>query len=57
MSEGMGQCRLADARHVFDQQMPASKEAGHTKPNLLRLAQDDAFQRLERAAEGCCVGG
>ena len=43
--------RLADARHVLDQQVAARQQAGEAQPDLPRLAEDDGLERCERAPQ------
>jgi hypothetical protein len=43
--------RLADAGQVFDQQMPARKQARERKANLRLFAQDDLARRLHDALD------
>ncbi len=40
--QNMGQGGFADARQVFDQQVPASQDAGQREPDRSLLAEDDA---------------
>lgn len=49
--EGMRQRRLADAGNVFDQEMPASEQAGNTEPQLMLFAEDDAVELCDRRAD------
>jgi hypothetical protein len=52
----MRQRGLADARHVFDQQMPAGQQAGDAVVDLPRLADNDGadlgFQRGQPRLQG-----
>ena len=46
----MSQGRLPDARHIFDQEMPAGEQTHDGPFDHLRLSLDDAFDvRLEQS--------
>ena len=49
----MGERGLANAWHIFDQQVSARENAGERKPDLLFLAEDDAAGLLNDALERC----
>jgi len=42
--QGAGQSGLADARDVFDEQMPIGKQTGQREIDLLGLAKNDLVQ-------------
>ena len=42
---------LADARHVLDQQVAAREQARDREPQLLRLADDHAVERVEHGLD------
>jgi hypothetical protein len=44
MSKGVRERSLADARNVFDKQVPAGEKAHQREPHHFRLAADCRFQ-------------
>ena len=57
LRERVCQRGLADAGHVFDEQMPARQQAGEGEPHGLGLAEDDAIERGEDGRHGGVVRG
>src|SRR6202034_265138 len=54
VGEGVRERRLADTRHVLDQQVAARQQAGEAQPDLPGLAEDDGLEQDERP---CQAGG
>ena len=52
MRERVREGRLADPRHVLDQEVPARQKTREAQADLLGLAEDDGLERLKRASEG-----
>ena len=49
--ERVGERGLADAGHVFDQQVAARQQAGEREPDLALLAEDDGADLAQNAIE------
>ena len=52
MRERVRQRGLADAGHVFDQQVAAREQAGERQSHRLGLAEDDPVQGGQRGGKG-----
>jgi hypothetical protein len=48
----MRQCRLAQARQVFDQQMAIGEQRNEGQPHFMRLAEHQRIHLRLRAREG-----